>query len=97
MSSLFAAFLGVNPMANLLGPSGALAALPAANQAVLTGRQFFPDLISAPFHHGLFIVFSAAAGLSILAGLASLLRGGRQATPAASAAASSAPTPATDG
>ncbi len=77
VSSLFAAFLGENPVQHLLAPSGALAALPAANQQVLTGRQFFPQLLSGPFHHGLVVVFSVAAGLSVLAAVASLLRGGR--------------------
>jgi EmrB/QacA subfamily drug resistance transporter len=79
VSSLFAAFLGVNPLEHLLGPTGTgtLATLPAANQRVLTGREFFPNLISGPFHHGLIVVFSSAVVLSVLAALASLLRGGR--------------------
>jgi len=76
VSSLFAAILGANPIQQLLKPSGALSALPAANQHTLTGRQFFPNLISEPFHQGLVIVFAAAA-LAVLAALASLLRGGR--------------------
>ena len=40
---------------------------------VLTGQEFFPDLISAPFHQGLTVVFAVATGLSVLAALASLL------------------------
>jgi len=51
--------------------------LPEADQRTLTGREFFPHLISEPFHQGLVVVFAVAAGLSVLAGLASLLRGGR--------------------
>ena len=51
--------------------------LPAHNVAVLTGRQFFPHLISAPFHHGLVIVFTAAAIMSVTGALVSLLRGKR--------------------
>ena len=43
----------------------------------LTGREFFPQLISGPFHQGLVVVFSAAAALSVVAALASLLRGGK--------------------
>jgi MFS family permease len=82
VSSLFAAFLGVNPVQHLLAPSGALSSLPTANQQILTGRQFFPDLISGPFHQGLLVVFSVAAALSVLAALASLLRGGRYVHPA---------------
>jgi hypothetical protein len=36
---------------------------------------FFPDLISAPFHHGLTIVFAVSAGLAFIAAVASLARG----------------------
>ena len=50
-------------------------------QRVLTGREFFPQLISAPFHHGLTVVFAVAAGLAALAAVASLLRGGRYVHP----------------
>ncbi len=81
VSSLFASVLGVNPIQHLLAPSGVLAKLPAASQAALTGRTFFPSLLSGPFHSGLIIVFSVSAVLSVLAGLASLLRGKRQAAP----------------
>jgi EmrB/QacA subfamily drug resistance transporter len=80
VSSLFASVLGVNPIQHLLAPSGTLAHLPAASQAELTGRTFFPMLLSGPFHSGLIVVFSASAALSVLAGLASLLRGKRQET-----------------
>jgi hypothetical protein len=74
---MFAALLGFNPIQNLLTPSGVLHQLPAHNVAVLTGRQFFPHLIAAPFHHGLVIVFTAAAVMSITGALVSLLRGKR--------------------
>jgi MFS family permease len=77
VSSLFASVLGVNPIQHLLSPTGVLAKLPAANQAILTGREFFPSLLQGPFHNGLIIVFGTSAALSVLAGLASLLRGGR--------------------
>jgi MFS family permease len=79
VSSLFASVLGVNPIGHLLSSMGVLSSLPAASQRILTGRAFFPDLISGPFHHGLVIVFAVAAGLAALAGLASLMRGGRYA------------------
>jgi MFS family permease len=75
VSTLFAALLGYNPVRNLLTPSGILSKLPAHNVAVLTGKQFFPNLISAPFHHGLVIVFTAAAIMAIAGALVSLLRG----------------------
>jgi len=74
---LFAAFLGYNPIRTLLGPSHALDHLSAHQQATLTGRSFFPQLISGPFHHGLVIVFSLAIVMSLIGAAASLLRGGR--------------------
>ena len=77
VSTMFAALLGYNPIQNLLRPSGVLQHLPAHNVQVLTGRQFFPHLISAPFHHGLVIVFTAAAIMSLTGALVSLLRGKR--------------------
>jgi MFS family permease len=75
VSTVFAAMLGYNPVQNLLAPSGLLRTLPAHNVAVLTGRQFFPTLISGPFHHGLMIVFTAAAIMSLLGALVSWFRG----------------------
>jgi MFS family permease len=77
VASLFAAFLGYNPVHQLLSPTGVLAHLPADQVSVLTGRQFFPELISGPFHHGLVIVFSTAIVLLVIAAGVSLLRGGR--------------------
>jgi MFS family permease len=78
VSSLFASVLGVNPIQHLLAPTGVLAKLPAASKQALTGRELFPGLLSGPFHSGLIVVFGVSAGLSVLAGLASLLRGKRQ-------------------
>jgi MFS family permease len=75
VSTLFSALLGFNPIKSMLAPTGALARLPAHNAAILTGKQFFPNLISGPFHHGLVIVFSAAIAMSVLGALISLLRG----------------------
>ena len=77
VGSLFAAFLGYNPVKELLGPTGVLQHLPASHVAVLTGRTFFPQLISQPFHHGLVIVFSMAIAVLVIAAGASALRGGR--------------------
>src|SRR5450631_1790990 len=77
VSTLFAAFLGNNPIQHLLAPTGVLSTLSKGNLATLTGTQFFPQIISAPFHHGLTIVFSAAAIMAAVAALVSLLRGGR--------------------
>ena len=77
VASLFAAFLGYNPVHQLLSPTGVLAHLPTDQVSVLTGKQFFPELISGPFHHGLVIVFSTAIVLLVIAAGVSLLRGGR--------------------
>lgn len=73
VGTLFAAFLGYNPIQQLLGPH-TLAQLPAANARTLTGREFFPELISGPFHDGLVVVFWLAIGMSLVAAVASLLR-----------------------
>ena len=60
---------------NLLAARGGLSALPASARRTITGREFFPDLISGPFRNGLVVVFALAAGLAVLAALASVLRG----------------------
>jgi MFS family permease len=75
VSTLFAAFLGENPIGHLLAGSGVLHTLPASNAAVLTGTRFFPELVSGPVHTGLVTVFTAAAGMAAIAAIASLLRG----------------------
>ncbi len=72
---LFAAFLGYNPMKQLLGPL--LTHLPAGHAAYVTGRQFFPNLITAPFHDGLGVAFAFAIAASVIAAGASLLTGKR--------------------
>jgi MFS family permease len=75
VSTVFAAMLGYNPVQNLLAPTGLLHTLPAKNVAVLTGREFFPTLISGPFHHGLTIVFTAAALMAVCGAAVSWMRG----------------------
>jgi len=75
VSTMFAALLGYNPVQTLLAPSGVLSRLPAHNAAVLTGREFFPHLIADAFHHGLVIVFTAAAIMSVIGAVVSMLRG----------------------
>ena len=88
VGSLFAAFLGYNPVHELLAPTGVLRHLPARNVAVLTGKQFFPQLISGPFHHGLVIVFSMAMTVLIIAAIAALRHGGQDAVKERAAAES---------
>jgi hypothetical protein len=75
VSSVFAAFLGFNPIQTLLAPTGVLAQLPAHSVATLTGKEFFPRLISEPFHHGLVVVFTAAAIMAAVAAIVSAMRG----------------------
>jgi MFS family permease len=78
VSTLFATFLGNNPIQHLLAPSGALQRVSAAQRETLTGHRFFPQLVSGPFHHGLAIVFTVAAGMALVSAVASVLRGSHQ-------------------
>jgi hypothetical protein len=73
---LFAAFLGYNPIQHLVG-SQALISLHGHAAATLTGRSFFPQLISGPFRSGLHAAFAFAIVACLIAALASLLRGGK--------------------
>jgi hypothetical protein len=71
---LFAAFLGYNPIQKLLGPE-TLSHLTHAQAHTLTGRSFFPNLISGPFIDAMAIVFVAALVMSLIAAVASWSRG----------------------
>jgi MFS family permease len=77
IGSLFSAFLGFNPVKELLGPTGALQHLPASHAAYITGRSFFPKLIEAPFASGLHLAFTFAVIATLIAVVASALRGRR--------------------
>jgi MFS family permease len=74
-SSVFAAFLGYNPVQSLLGPSGVLSHLNHAQSSFLTGRSFFPSLIAGPFSHGLDEALDFAAGACLVAAGASAMLG----------------------
>ena len=76
VSTLFAAFLGYNPMQHLLG-STVLSQLPAGHRALITGRSFFPNLISVPFRQGLHAAFDFAIVACLVAAAASWMRGGK--------------------
>lgn len=78
VGSLFAAFLGYNPIAELLAPHNALHQ-PGVNVEVLTGKTFFPNLITEPFHSGLVVVFGAAALMMVIGAIASWFNPGRYA------------------
>lgn len=73
---LFASLLGYNPIGTLLGPAE-LHRLAPADASYLTGRGFFPSLISAPFHDGLVVAFGFAIAACLVAAGASWLRGGK--------------------
>ncbi|MEU9149651.1 MFS transporter [Streptomyces sp. NPDC048417] len=75
VSTLFATFLGNNPIEHLLSSEGVLDHVTSAQRSVLTGHTFFPQLVSGPFHHGLAIVFGVAAGMALVSAVASALRG----------------------
>jgi len=79
VGSLFAAFLGYNPVGELLAPFHALQQ-PGVNAATLTGQRFFPQLITEPFHSGLVVVFGAAAVMMLLGAVASMFNPGTYAT-----------------
>jgi MFS family permease len=70
---LFASFLGYNPMQQLLGPL--LIHLPAAHASFLIGRQFFPSLITGPFHDGIGVTFGFAIAACVVGAVASAFTG----------------------
>jgi MFS family permease len=76
VGSLFAAFLGYNPMRTLLG-SQAAAGVSNSQWATLTGKTFFPHLIADPFMKGLRIAFTASLVMCLIAAWASWMRGGK--------------------
>jgi MFS family permease len=75
--ALFAAFLGYNPMAQLL-PSNILQQLPQASQDLILGKVFFPELIAPAVMSSLHIAFYISTLLSIIAAVASFMRGKRK-------------------
>jgi MFS family permease len=80
VSTLFATFLGYNPVKELLG-AHAVAGLHPAQAAVLLGHGFFPHLISGPFSSALEAAYTFALVCCLIAAGASWLRGGRVVPP----------------
>jgi hypothetical protein len=74
VGSLFAAFLGYNPMEKLV-PADTLTKLTPQQSATITGTEFFPRLISDPFIDGLRIAFTASLIMCLIAAIASWMRG----------------------
>jgi EmrB/QacA subfamily drug resistance transporter len=85
-AALFGAFLGYNPVAQLL-PASVLAHLTASQRDTLLGKAFFPHLISGPFMAALHTVFIFSACLCVVAAVASFLRGPHEVAGRASPAA----------
>jgi EmrB/QacA subfamily drug resistance transporter len=78
VSVLFSALLGYNPIAKLLGPT-AMAQIPHADVLTLTGRGFFPKLISVPFASGIREAFIFAVIACVVASVISWARGSSKA------------------
>jgi MFS family permease len=74
--ALFAAFLGYNPMGNLIPPA-VLAKVPAATRNLVLGQEFFPMMIAPAFMASLRITFYGSAAMSLVAAVASSLRGAK--------------------
>jgi MFS family permease len=72
VGTLFAAFLGDNPIKELVRNPG-----PGVDTSRIYGQTFFPHLIADPFRHGLLIAFSASILMLLVAAGASLMRGAR--------------------
>jgi hypothetical protein len=64
-------------------PAKTLAALPPAKAATITGKQFFPKLMSQPFLRGLRYAFSLSVVIFLIAAVASWLRGDQRLPPGA--------------
>ncbi|CAN5651272.1 MFS transporter [soil metagenome] len=79
VGTMFAAFLGDNPIKALVSQVDPQQLQPGSgvDVATLTGREFFPNLISDPFRHGLAIAFGASIVMLLIAAVASLMRGER--------------------
>ena len=76
VSTLFASFLGYNPLEHLLSPH-VIASLPTHTQLALAKRSFFPSIITKPFHNGLHAACDSAVLACLLAAGCSWLRGGK--------------------
>jgi hypothetical protein len=79
-AAVFAAMLGYDPVSHLI-PASMLAALPPGIADRVTDPHFFAGLLAQPFVTGIRVAFVACVAMSVLAGVASALRGpdrGRQ-------------------
>jgi len=74
--ALFAAYLGYNPIQQMISPKN-LASLPSATRSLILGKNFFPSLIAPAFMASLRITFYVAMVMSLIAAGASLWRGNK--------------------
>jgi MFS family permease len=74
VTTLFASFLGYNPMVHLLGPH-VLASLSPSAHATVIGREFFPTIIQKAFVSGLHPALDFATIVCALAAVTSWMRG----------------------
>jgi MFS family permease len=74
VSTLFASFLGYNPMQHLLGAK-VLSTLSPSARATILGREFFPKMIEKAFVSGLHPALDFAAILCAAAAFVSAFRG----------------------
>nr|WP_241895664.1 MFS transporter [Jatrophihabitans sp. GAS493] len=77
VGTLFAAFLGDNPVTALMKSVDPSQLQPGngADVSTLTGHTFFPSVIADAFHHGLVVAFSVSVLMLLVAAAASLMRG----------------------
>jgi MFS family permease len=78
VTTLFASFLGYNPMVHLLGPH-VLASLTPSAHATVVGRKFFPTIIQKAFAAGLHPALDFATIICAMAAVTSWMRGTRPA------------------
>jgi len=73
-AAVFAAMLGYDPVSHLI-PASLLASLPPGVAARVTDPHFFASLLAQPFVTGIRVALVACVAMSVLAGVASALRG----------------------
>ncbi len=76
VTTLFASFLGYNPMVHLLG-AHVISTLSPSARATIVGRQFFPRMIQKAFAAGLHPALDFATIVCALAAITSWMRGSR--------------------
>ncbi len=78
-TALFAAFLGYNPVSSLLAqlPANDTSQISTQTLVTITSQTWFPNAIASSFIQSLDVSFYIGAALSIIAAIASLMRGSK--------------------